>query len=252
MRRVHRSGGEVQEERLGGRHLFGVGDHRRGLLHQVRCEVVALLGRRLGFGLRIVAHQFGVVLVGVAAEEPVISLETPPQRPPVIRPGGRHRLLGRQVPFPDAVGVVATALKDLRQESVLERDIAVGPGITGRSIGQAGQMVRVVVAPGEDARARRRAQRSGVHIRKEQPFGRQCIDIRCRDRASVTAKVAETHIVDHDEHDVGSALGSPQRCRPGGCRLLGGAADGPREGGARPIFRQCHGSFSYRDRVGFS
>ena len=128
------------------------------------------------------------------------------------------------------------------KESVLERDIAVRPGITGRPVGQAGQMVRVVVAPGEDARARRRAQRSGVHIRKEQPFGRQSVDIRCRDRASVTAKVAETHIVDHDEHDVGSALGSPQRCRPGGCRLLGGAADGPSEGGARPIFRQCHGS----------
>ena len=242
VRRMHGSGSEVQEKRLVRRDLFGVGDHRPGPVHEIRGEVVALLRGGLGFGLGVVAHQLGVVLVGVATEESVVALESPPQRPPLIGPGGGHRLLRGQVPLAHAVGVVAAAAQDLRQEPVLERNVAVGSGIAGGSVGQARQVVGVVVTAGEDARARRRTQRGGVHVRKHQPVGGQCVDVRCRDGTSVTAEMAEAHVVDDDEHHVRGAVGGPRRSGPGRCGLVGGAADRSRERGARPILNQCHGS----------
>ena len=122
---VHRTKGEVQEERLVRSDLLGVGDHRRGLLDQVGGQVVALLRSGLGFGLGVVPHEFGVVLVGVAAEEAVVALESTAQRPAVIGARRGHRLFRGQVPFPDAVGVVALCPKDFGEEAVLERDVAV-------------------------------------------------------------------------------------------------------------------------------
>ena len=48
MRRVHRAGAEVHEERLVRRDLLGVGDEADRLVHQVLGQVVALFRRLLG------------------------------------------------------------------------------------------------------------------------------------------------------------------------------------------------------------
>ena len=237
---MHRAGGEVEEERLVRRDLFGVSDHRRGLLHQVGGQVVALLGGGLGFGLRIVAHEFGVVLVGVTAQEAVVALEPSPQRPAVVRPRRGHRLLGRQVPLPDAVGVVALCPQDLGEEPVLERDVSVRARVARRPVGQAGQVIRMVVAAGENARARRRTQRGGVHVGVLQAVGGQGVDVRCGDRAAVTAEVSVAGVVEDDEHHVGCVVGGPFRCRPGRGRLVRGAGDHAGKRCAGLILGDCH------------
>ncbi len=107
MRGVHGAGAEVHEEGLVGRHLLGVGDEADGLVHQVFGDVVAFF-RRLGrLHLVVVVDQFGVVLVGLAAQEAVEALKAAAQRPAVVG-AGRRDLVGRgQVPLADGVGVVA-------------------------------------------------------------------------------------------------------------------------------------------------
>jgi hypothetical protein len=155
VRRMHGAGAEVHEERLVGRHLLGVGDHRPGLLHQVGREVIALLGRLLRLDLRVVAHELGVVLVRVAAEEAVVALEAATERPAVVRPRGRRCLGRRQVPLAEGVRVVAVLEQDLGQHPVLERHVAIAARVSRGALGDARHGVRVVVAPGEHARARR-------------------------------------------------------------------------------------------------
>ena len=202
--------------------------------------MVALLGRGLGLGLRVVADQLRVVLVGVAAEESVVPLESPPQRPAVIRPRGGHRLLRREVPLADAVGVVARRLQDLGEEPVLERDVPVRAGKSGGPVGQTRQVIRMMVAAVDDARPRWRAQRGGVHVRVQQAVCGQRVDVRRGDRASIAAEVTEPHVVDDDEQDVRRARLGARRRRPRRCRLGRRASDDAGERSARPILVQCH------------
>jgi len=151
--RMHGAGAEVEEEGFVGGHLLGIGDHRPGLCHQIGGEVIALLRCGGRFHLAVVLHQFGVVLMGVAAEEAVEALEAPSQGPAVVGAGGGGLLGWGEVPLADGVGVVAVLQQDLGEEAVLERDDAVGAGEAHRSLGDAGQAVGVVVAAVEHAAA---------------------------------------------------------------------------------------------------
>ena len=94
----------------------------------------------------------------------------------------------------------------LGQEAVLERDDAVVAGIAGRELGDARHAVAVVVAPGDDARAARRAQRRRVHVVVAQAVGGERVEVRRRDRAAVAAEVAEPGVVEDDEQHVRRAL----------------------------------------------
>jgi hypothetical protein len=152
VRGVHRPGGEVQEERLVGGDLLGVGDEGGRPVDQVLGEVVALLGRPLGLDPLVVGGQLRIVLVGVAAQEPVVAVEPSTQRPAVIGPGRRDLVGGGEVPLADRVGVVALVVEDLRQEAVLEGDVAVIAWEPGGDLGDPGQVVGVVVAAGQHAR----------------------------------------------------------------------------------------------------
>ncbi len=123
-----RAGAEIQEEGLVGRDLLGVGDEADGLVGQVLGQVVALCGGLLRLDRVVVVDQLRIVLVGVAAQEAVVALETAPQRPAIVG-AGRGDLIGRrQVPLADGVGVVAVLQEYLREQAVLERDVAVSPG----------------------------------------------------------------------------------------------------------------------------
>ena len=68
----------------------------------------------------VVRNQLRVVLVGIPAEEPVVPLESPPQRPPIEGACGRRLVRRSQVPLPDAKRGVALFEKDLREHAVLE------------------------------------------------------------------------------------------------------------------------------------
>ena len=137
VRRVRRTGAEVQVERLVGVDLVGVGNELDRLVGEVRGEVVALLGRRGRLDLMVVVDEIGVPLAGVAAEEPVEALEPAPERPAVIRPRASLLAAGDQVPLADHERAVAVLEQHLRQEPVLERNVAVVARKASRKLGDA-------------------------------------------------------------------------------------------------------------------
>ena len=165
---VLRAGAEVHEEGFVGRDLLGVGDEADGLVDQVFGEVVALFGCLLRLDGMVVVDQFRIVLVGVAAEEAVVALEAASQWPAIVGAGCRDLIGGRQVPLAEGIGVVAVLQQHLGEHAVLEGDVSVSAGIAGRSLGDAGHGVRVVVAAGHDAGTGGRTERRGVHVVKEQ------------------------------------------------------------------------------------
>src|SRR5262249_40348005 len=120
LRRVHRAGAEVKEERLVGRELLGISDELHGLVRQVLGQMVALFRSLRRFDLMVVVYKVWIILARVAAEEAVIAFEAAPQRPAVVGPGGAGLFGGRQVPLADGIGVVTALQEHLRQKAVLE------------------------------------------------------------------------------------------------------------------------------------
>ena len=240
MRGVRRAGAEMQVERLVRGDLLGVGDELDGLVGQILGQVIPLLRGARRLHLVVVIDQVRMPLAGVAAEEPVEPLEAAPQRPPVERPGAGLELRRQQVVLADHVRAVAVGQQHLRQEPVLERDLAVVTRVAGGELVDRRGRVRVVVAPGDDARPRRRAQRRGVHVRVQQPARGQRVQVRRRDRAAVTAELPESGVIQHDEQHVRRARRRAQRPRPGRARVVGRPADHTRECPPRLVFHYWH------------
>src|SRR6185503_9927975 len=83
----------------------------------------------------------------------------------------------------------------------------------------------MVVAPGEQCRARRGAQRRGMEARIAQTHLRYTVQIWRRDLPSERAPLPEPRVVDQDDEDVRRAGGSfGQRDRPR-LRVFVGSAD---------------------------
>ena len=83
----------------------------------------------------------------------------------------------------------------------------------------------MVVAPGEQGRARRRAQRRRVELRVAQARVRDAIQGRRRDHAAEGARRAEADIVGDDQQHVRRALRRDDRRRPVGRRVRGVEVD---------------------------
>ena len=81
-------------------------------------------------------------------------------------------------------------------------------GVAGGTLGDAGHGVGVVIAPGQDARTRRRTKRRGVHIVVAQAVGGQAIQVRRGDGAAVAAQLPEAGVVQDDEQHVRRAFSS--------------------------------------------
>ncbi len=215
MRGVHRAGAEVHEERLVGRDLLGVRDEPDGVIHQVRRQVISLLRGFGRFDGVVVIHEVRIVLVRVATQEAIEALEAACQGPAVIGPGGRGLVGRREVPLADRVGAVAVLQQHLREEPVRERNVPVAARIAGRAFGDAGHRVGMMVAPGENAGARGRAERGGVHVVVAQPVRRERVNVGRLNRAAVAAELSESCVIEDDEEHVRRALPRPQRLWPG-------------------------------------
>ncbi|MGB5844988.1 MAG: hypothetical protein WBG94_11125 [Anaerolineales bacterium] len=124
------------------------------------------------------------------------------------------------MPFADGVSVVTVLQEHLGQEAVFEGDIAVITQITGRAFGDAGHVVGMMVAPGQDAGAGGRTQGGGVHIVVTHPACRQAVQVGGGDGAAVAAQVPKAGVVQDDEQDIGRALLSAVGFRPGWLRLV--------------------------------
>ena len=152
------AGAEIHQERPVGCHLLGVADHRDGAVHQIFGQVVALFAGQpvLGayrFGRRVdellILNQVRVVLAGLPAEEPVETFKSPPTWPVALRGCHVGLIRGRQMPFPDGIGVVAAFAEDLGDRCRLERDVTVGTRETHRQIGDTSHADGGVVTSGE-------------------------------------------------------------------------------------------------------
>ena len=240
MRGVARAGAEVQVKRLVGGNLLGVGDELDGLVRQVLGQVIALFGGARRLDLVIVIDQLRIPLAAVPAEEPVEPLEAAPQRPAVERPGRRLEFRRHQVVFADQVGAIAVPLKHLRQEPVLKRDAAVIARVTGRQLIDRRRGVGMMVAPGDDARPRRGAQRRGVHVVVQQAPSGQRVQVRRRDRAAVTAQLPVPNIIQHNDHYIRRSGVRPQRPGPRRAGLIRRPPNHARKRGARLVFVQRH------------
>ena len=221
VRGMARAGRVIEEERLLGGDRLGVTDEFQRLVGEVLGEVVALVRRARRVDGVAVVDEVGIPLVRLGAEEAVEALEAAARRP--VAPRGREVHLGvrAQVPFADHVGVPALGAEDLLDLAVLGRDHAAGVREADRRLGDAGHAVARVVAPGQQARARRRAERRRVELRVAQPVGHDAVDVRRGDRAAVAAQRGEPDVVEHDVDDARGPLGCARRLerRPVGHRV---------------------------------
>jgi len=111
-----------------------------------------------------VVDEVRIPLVRLRTEEPVEALKAAAGRPVPPRRREVHLRLRAQMPLPDHVRVPARLPEDLLDLPVLRWDHSARAWEPDRRLGDARHAVARVVAPREQARARRRAQRSRVHL----------------------------------------------------------------------------------------
>ena len=159
---MRRAGRVVDEERLVGRHRLLRLDPVDRLVGHVHGEVVVLHLRRLDLDQPVVDER--IPLVGLAADEAVELVEALVRGPAIER--SRHAGLprGRLVPLAERAGAVAVEPQHLGEW----RDaVRVLPGVAGkrrRRLHDRAGVDGVMVPPGLERVARRRAQRRRVEV----------------------------------------------------------------------------------------
>ena len=78
MGRMVRARREIEEERLVWSDLLKIGDEADRLVGKIGGEVIALFWGLRRLDLMIVVDEVGIILMGVAAEKPVVALEAAP------------------------------------------------------------------------------------------------------------------------------------------------------------------------------
>ena len=233
VRRVRGARHVVDEERL-------VGGQRVDLVH-VRDRLVGHRGDEVEAGIadervdvRGVAGEVRrLPLAGVPAHEAVEVLEAHAGRPLVER-ADRTRLERRRVVvLAEPRRAIAVVLQDLADRRLVPGDEAVVARIAGRLLGHHAESDRVVVAAGDQRRARGRAQRRRVEVRVAQAAGRDPVQCRRRDHAAERARDTVPRVVGHDEEDVRRTLGRLDARRPVRLRSHGRALDLAAESGRR-------------------
>ncbi len=200
MRRVHRAGSEIQEERLPRRGVAQVLDAPNRRVDQILGQVVALLGRARRRDEPVVSHQLGGPLIGVTPVESVEVLEAHGERPALERAGRGLLPARRQVPLAHGERAVAGVAEYTRQCRGARRDARVVAGEAHRDVGEEAHAHRVVIAAGEQRRARGRAHRRDVEAVEAQAAGGEPVDHRRRDVGAEAAELGEAEVVEHD-HD---------------------------------------------------
>src|SRR4051794_14914600 len=146
MRGVRRAGGEIEEERLLRSCLLLVLNEANRPVREVLGEVVTLLRRARRGNRSVVADQRRRPLIGVAAQEAVIALETEPERPAVER-SGRAELPPRcQMPFSDGERAVSRIAQNAGECRRRPRNLPVVPGKPDRYVTEKSHADRVMVA----------------------------------------------------------------------------------------------------------
>ncbi len=182
----------------------------------------------------MVAEQPRRPLVGFAAHEAVEIVEAHARGPLIERTRGRIGVSGGVVVLAEPRGGVAVILQDVADRGVVRTDDRIVARKAGGLLGDHPEARRMVVAPGDQRGARRRAERRGMELGVAQPVGRDLVERRRRDDAAEGAGDAVARVVGDDQQDVRRALRRDHGRRPPGRRLLGVEVDDPAE---RPAAR---------------
>ena len=162
MRRVAGAERDPGQPRLIGPCRDVLGDEADRLIDQILGEVIAALIRSRRRDAGVVADQLRRILVGLGIHEAVVAIESAPERPAVERAGRARFGQRRDMPFAEHVVAIAVRPQHLGDRSGLLRDLAAIAGIAAVEIGEAADADGVVIASGQQRRARRRAHRRGV------------------------------------------------------------------------------------------
>jgi hypothetical protein len=198
MRRVRGAGRVFDEKRFAGRRLVNAVQIINGIVGHSRHQVPTGLAFEW-IDLRRVAKQIWLPLVSVAADKAVEIFEAHSGGPLIERPhlagGERRRVMILAEP---RRGVAVIEQNPSDSCLVLGDDAVVARESRGlfRDHAEAGGMM---VAPGNQRSARRRAERGGVNVIVAQAVFRYAIHRRCRDDAAERARDAETGIVRDDK-----------------------------------------------------
>ena len=212
MRRMR--GAECQPKQPGiVRPLGGMtGQEADRLIDEVGGQVIAIGEGSRRLDTRIVAHQFRSVLIGLRIHEAIKTIEAAAQRPAVERTGGTALDQWRDVPLAEHIVAIAVRTQHFRQRAGLFGDLAAVAWIAAVKIGEAADPDGMMIAPGQQSRARGRTHRCRVKPGVAQARGGQPIDGRGADRRTVAAEVGKAGVVEHDHQNVGRAGRRFRRC----------------------------------------
>ncbi len=228
VRRVARAQRQIEEERLVGVRRADVDHALDGVVHQVLGQMVAV-GRREP-ERRVVGHQIGRELVGLAAEKAVVALEALAEGPAIAGGGGVLLVGGCQVPFPDCERRPSRLAQHLGDEAAGLRDAAVVPGEPHAQVGDAAHGAGVVVAAREQAGPGRRAHRGGVEVAVAQAVRGEAVEPGRVDVGAEAPELREADVVEHHQHHVGGTAWGAGRDRPRRDRFGEGGGDPARKG----------------------
>ena len=201
-RRVRGAERDVGEERPLGRDRLLVLDPGDRVVDEVLGEVVAVLREPVGLDGVAALVELRVPVVHLRAHEAVEEVEALTHRPPRERARRAHLHRRGLVPLADRRRAVAVAAEDLRDRRGAGRPVAVVAGLRRRHLARDAHADRVVVAPGHQRLAGRRAQRRDVEPAVAQPLVRQPLRRRHLARSAVRRRRAEPHVVDQHDDDV--------------------------------------------------
>ena len=227
MRPVRRARRPIHQERLVGRKGAMLAKPRQRLVRHVRTQVIGLVVRRLD--RNGVLEQARLILRSLARHESVEIVEAVARRPTVERTHrGRFRRR-RVVPFAEGRGLVAVVAQHRRNRRGALRDDAGVAVEIERPLRDRARADALVIAPGQQRRPGRRADRGRVELVEGDAVVGEARQCRRVDLAAKRVGQAKADVVEEDDEDVRRVgrkmvrLGAPDMLRflqrrPGGAR----------------------------------
>ena len=227
VRRMTRAEREVAEERLVGVRAAQVRDVADRVVDEVFGEVIARAW--LEPDRPVVDHEVRRPVVRLRADEAVVALEALAERP-AIAGGCRVQLVRRsEVPLPHRHRRPPRTTQDVGHEAAALGDARVIAGEPHGEVGDAAHRAGVMVAAGQEARARRGAHGGRVERPVAQASCGEPIEVRRLDVGTEAPELREADVVEDHQQDVRSTVGSARRDRPRRLRVEERRPDATRE-----------------------
>ena len=208
---------------LSGSDCFESRMSRSALVGEILRQVIPVFRKVRLVDVVIVLGEIGIPVVRLAADEAVEAVVAHPERPFLLRRPLRPRVDRDVVVLPDPEGAVAGVAEHVGDRPVLGRDVGAVAGEARRALGDRGEAVRVVVAAGEEGRARGGAERGRVPLGVDQAVVCEPLERRHLDPAAERRPGGKAGVVEQHDEDVRRSF----RCRLGreGIPVGDGVAD---------------------------